>query len=194
MTHGGARVGAGRKKSNDMNSTTPGWRSWWGLRQRCTNPKATGYANYGGRGITVCERWTKFENFLADMGPKPSPDHSIDRIDSDGPYAPENCRWATMDVQQANRKKRGEWGGHRSGAGRPRKGAVAAPRPCANCSVLAAEVAQLKRALAAANAQMVRLVTTPEHTTVSGVRRVAEAECIHGAVLGWCRKLGCRPK
>ena len=79
--------------------------SWRGARSRVTNPKNASYANYGGRGITMAERWIdSFDLFLADVGPKPSPLHSLDRIDPNGHYEPGNVRWATPDVQTANRR------------------------------------------------------------------------------------------
>jgi hypothetical protein len=77
---------------------------WTGMLNRCRNPKVKSYADYGGRGITVCERWLKYENFLADMGRRPSPKHEIDRKDSNGNYELRNCHWATR-IQQARNKR-----------------------------------------------------------------------------------------
>lgn len=85
---------------------TPEYRSWQAMKTRCYNPKHRQYKDYGGRGITVCERWlASFENFAADMGRKPSPTHSLDRWpDRNGNYEPGNCRWATDNEQRRNRR------------------------------------------------------------------------------------------
>ncbi len=77
--------------------------SWMSLKNRCNNKKGQNYKDYGGRGITVCDRWMQcFENFLEDMGRRPTPQHSIDRIENDKGYYKENCRWATGKVQTNN--------------------------------------------------------------------------------------------
>lgn len=81
---------------------SPEYTTWQAMRYRCENPNHTSYHLYGGRGITVCERWQDFANFYADMGPKPSPRHSIDRRDGNGHYTPENCHWATYKQQGRN--------------------------------------------------------------------------------------------
>ncbi len=77
------------------------YKIWQLIKERTLNKNNPGYENYGGRGIRLCKRWMKFENFFKDMGPRPSKNHSIDRINNDGDYKPSNCRWADS-LQQAN--------------------------------------------------------------------------------------------
>jgi hypothetical protein len=82
------------------------YQAWMNMKDRCGRSTRRGAHNYVGRGIAVCDRWSgSFESFLADMGPKPSPVHSLDRIDNDKGYEPGNCRWATRDEQSRNTRR-----------------------------------------------------------------------------------------
>lgn len=92
--HGAAKVGR----------ITREYIVWQNMLARCENKGATAFESYGGRGITVCERWHDFAMFSADMGLKPSPSHSLDRIDNSGNYEPSNCRWATSHEQARNKR------------------------------------------------------------------------------------------
>jgi len=83
---------------------SPEYRAWSGARTRCYNENADSYADYGGRGIVMCERWTSFEAFYEDMGSRPSAEHSLDRRDVNGNYEPSNCRWATRAEQAQGRR------------------------------------------------------------------------------------------
>lgn len=86
---------------------TPEYNAWQAMIQRCENQNHAAWKNYGGRGIAVCERWRdSFENFLSDIGERPSDEHSLDRIDNSRGYEPGNCRWATWSTQQRNRRPR----------------------------------------------------------------------------------------
>jgi hypothetical protein len=87
---------------------TPEYRTWLNMRQRCSNPNANNYKNWGGRGICVCDRWNdSFAAFLADVGERPTEVHSLDRIDVNGNYEPGNVRWALPKEQAKN--KRAKW-------------------------------------------------------------------------------------
>lgn len=93
----------GRFKTTHGMSRTPLYRVWDSMVRRCTNPSHKKWRLYGGRGITICERWLKFENFYADMGETPT-GLTLDRIDNTKDYEPGNCRWATYSEQNKNRR------------------------------------------------------------------------------------------
>ena len=95
------------KVNPDASSHHPLYFTWKSMRQRCTRTTHPKYIHYGGRGITVCDRWVQsFDAFVDDMGAKPTPLHSIERINNDGNYEPANCKWATQKEQQNNKRKR----------------------------------------------------------------------------------------
>lgn len=93
LKHGFARNGV----------KVPEYKTWEGMRRRCENSADKSFPHYGGKGISVCDRWKDFQVFLSDIEPRPSPRHSLDRIDVNGNYEPSNCRWATASQQCRNK-------------------------------------------------------------------------------------------
>ena len=83
---------------------SPTYMSWANMKSRCTNPNVPTYESYGGRGITICAEWMYFENFLADMGERPSANYTLERKDNEGNYEPGNCGWATYAEQSLNKR------------------------------------------------------------------------------------------
>lgn len=97
-----AQIGNQTARKHGMHGS-PEYNTWCNIRARCNNPKHPKYYMYGAKGIRVCDRWNDFRNFYDDMGERPSPQHSIDRIEGTEGYAPWNCRWATKIEQSENR-------------------------------------------------------------------------------------------
>lgn len=92
----------------------PEYENWHNMKQRCLNPNFPGYHNYGGRGITICQRWIEsFINFYNDMGKRPTPEHSVERIDNNRGYYPDNCKWGTKLEQIVNRRLKPNTCGYR---------------------------------------------------------------------------------
>lgn len=98
--------GCSRAKHGGSKGNHPEYTVWSGMKDRCGNPKASAYNRYGGIGVKVCQRWAdSYEAFLEDMGKRPSAAHSLDRINPNGNYEPLNCRWATLEQQNRNKRK-----------------------------------------------------------------------------------------
>jgi hypothetical protein len=93
------------KRTHGRNASDPTYSTWSAMRSRCLNKASVHYSNYGDRGIKICQRWNRFENFLEDMGERPI-GKTLDRINNDGNYEPGNCRWATPREQRANQRRK----------------------------------------------------------------------------------------
>lgn len=100
-----SRTGLKRYYNIHGMSRTPVYKMWNGMKLRCINPNTMSWKDYGGRGIRICDRWMRFENFYVDMGDRPSDKHSIERIDVNGNYCPENCKWILLSDQLKNTRR-----------------------------------------------------------------------------------------